>query len=121
MSEVITQKLKESILSLVRARHSGRENAITVRDIENEFLHLFLEAPREREIRRIIRELNFEGHPILTSVHAPYGVYYAETQGEIEEYLCNLGSRMRAILERMKAIDRIKTQNFLKGQLELFG
>lgn len=74
----------------------------------------------EREIRGLIRDLNLEGYPILTTTRPPYGVYYAESQEEINEYLANLGARMKAILERMKAVDRMRAQQFLKGQLELF-
>jgi len=109
--------VKFSILEFISQEHHGKVHAITVSEIcqRTEF-----ESVGERMIRKIIRELNFEGHPILTSVHPPYGVYYAESREEIKEYLGNLGSRMKAILERMKAVDRIQAREFVKGQLELF-
>lgn len=75
----------------------------------------------DREIRQAIRDLNGEGIPILTSVHPPYGVFYASMPEEVDDYLSNLGARAGAIHQRMNDISRIKTQAFLKRQLELFG
>jgi len=62
-----------------------------------------------------------EGIPILTSVHPPYGVFYGVTEGEVNEYLGQLGARMKAILERMSAVSKIKAKEFLRGQMEMFG
>ena len=111
-------ELQFFLLDFIRSAHKGRDRAITVGELVSTSSFGSL---GERLIRKMIRDLNFDGYPILTSTHYPFGVYYAISQDEIEEYLCNLGSRMKAILERMKAIDKIKTQSFLKGQLELFG
>ena len=113
--------LKTSILDLVRNNHRGKTRAITVAQIvSNERILWGDEAASDRTIRKILRELNFEGYPILSSVHYPYGVYYAVDQSEIDEYCMNLQSRMKAILDRMRAVDKIRAKEFIKGQMELF-
>jgi hypothetical protein len=111
--------LKTSILDLVRNNHLGKARAITVAQIVYEFIGT--ETPLdERTIRKIIRQLNFEGYPILSTTRFPYGIYYATDQSEVKEYCQNLASRMKAILDRMRAVDKIGAKEFLKGQLELF-
>jgi len=113
--------LKTSILELIRSQHKGKNRAITIAQIVwNERILWGDDAANERTVRKIIRQLNFEGYPILSSVHYPYGVYYAENKIEVDEYCANLGSRMKAILDRMRAIDKIRAREFLKGQMELF-
>ncbi len=113
----MTPNLKTSLLDLISVFHRGKSRAITVSEIcsTSDF-----ETVNERMIRKMIRELNFDGHPILTSTNGKMGVYYAESREEINEYLANLGARMKALLERMKAVDRIQAMEILKGQLELF-
>ncbi len=111
--------LKSSILNLIQRNHQGKKRAITVAQVVYEFIGT--ETPLdERTIRKIIRQLNFEGYPILSSIHYPYGIYYAENKAEVDEYCANLSSRMKAILDRMRAVDKIRAREFLKGQLELF-
>jgi hypothetical protein len=113
--------LKSFLLDFIRDDHYGKGKAITVDRIICELTKFKLYGvPKERRIRQIIRELNFDGYPILTSIHPPFGVYYAVTNQEKNEYLGNLGARMKAILMRMKAVDKIQTREFIKGQLELF-
>ena len=110
-------ELKENIRYLVKKRHFGKGNAITIRDLAVELLPI---RANDREIRQALRDLNLENIPILTSVHPPYGVYYAASPAEVDEYLANLGARMKATLDRMRAVDKMKTREFLKGQMELF-
>ncbi len=109
--------LRSSLLNLIKTEHRGKARAITVDQLATKTL---FESVGERRIRAMIRDLNFEGHPILTTVHPPYGVFFAESQDEVSEYLSNLSARMKAILERMKAVDRMRAKEFLRGQLELF-
>lgn len=112
--------LKSSLLELIRSEHKGKNRAITIAQIVwNERILWGDDAANERTVRKIIRQLNFEGYPILSSVHYPYGVYYAD-RSEIDEYCANLASRMKAILDRMRAVDKIRAKEFLKGQMELF-
>ncbi len=111
-------ELKENIHYLLKKHHLGKERAITIRDLAVELLPI---RTNDREIRQAIRDLNMEGVPILTSVHPTYGSYYGASSEEVTEYLANLGARARAIHERMGAVDKIKTREFLKGQMELFG
>lgn len=109
--------LKENIKGQLRKYHLSRENAITIPNLIRELQPI---RTNDREVRDAIRQLNMEGVPILTTVHPPYGVYYGFNEEEINEYLANLGARMKAILERMGAINRIRAREFLRGQMELF-
>jgi hypothetical protein len=111
-------ELKENIRYLLKKHHFGKDNAITIRDLAVELLPI---RTNDREIRQAIRDLNADGILILTSVHPPYGVYFASCKEEVNEYLANLGSRMKAIIDRMSDIDKAKAKEFLKGQMELFG
>ena len=110
--------LKENIRRHLMMNHFGKERAITIRDLTVELMPI---RSNDREIRQAIRDLNMEGVPVLTTTRFPFGVYYGASSEEVGEYLANLGARMRAILDRMKAVDKIKTKEFLKGQMELFG
>lgn len=110
-------ELKDNIHYLLKKNHLGKDNAITIRDL---CLELQPIRTNDREIRQAIRDLNMEGVPILTSVHPPFGAYYAASEDEKQEYVANLGARATAMLDRMRAVDRIKAKEFLKGQLELF-
>ncbi len=112
--------LKSSILALIRDHHKGRAAAITIAQIVYDFIDYEVDPLDERTVRKLIRDLNFEGYPILTTVHRPWGVYYATTKAEIDEYCMNLQSRMKSILDRLRAIDRIRAKEFLKVQMELF-
>jgi hypothetical protein len=109
--------LKENIRGQLKKYHLSRDNAITIPNLIRELIPI---RTNDREVRDAIRQLNLEGVPILTTIHPPYGVYWASSEEEVNEYLANLGSRMKAILERMSAINRIKANEFLKGQLEMF-
>jgi hypothetical protein len=109
--------LKSNIKYILKKHHWGKEKAITIRNLCIELLPI---RTNDREIRLIIRELNMEGIPILTSIHPPLGVYYGASSEEVNEYLANLGARMKAILDRMAAVNKIKAREFLKGQMEMF-
>jgi hypothetical protein len=113
--------LKTNLKYQIKKHHLGKDNAITIRDLISELL--FLKCTQyysSRQIRKTLRELNLEEVPILTSIHPPLGVYWASSESEIEEYLANLGSRARAIHQRMAALSKIKAREFLRGQLEMF-
>jgi transcriptional antiterminator len=108
--------LKPNLSAYLKTFHRGQDNAITVRHLAHHF------QTSEREIRLTLRQLNMEEVPVLTSIHPPnYGVYWASSEEEVNSYLANLGSRMKALLNRMAAINRIKAKEFLKGQMEMFG
>jgi hypothetical protein len=100
---------------LIQFNHKGKDRAVIIRDLAEQF------KISEREIRDCLRILNLKGYPIMTSCHLPYGVYWANNEKEIEDYLANLKSRATSIFQRMAAIDKIKTRDFLAGQMKLFG
>jgi len=104
--------MKDDLFAYLKRHHRGRDLAITVKNLA----HVF-ECP-EREIREALRELNLEGKPVLTSIHPPYGVFYAWSQDEVDEYRANLVSRLTSLKERIDALDRILLEPI---QMELFG
>jgi hypothetical protein len=110
-------ELKENIRGLLKKYHFGKKKALTIRDLAIELLPI---RTNDREIRQAIRDLNMEEVPIFTSVHPPYGVYYGASEEERDEYVANLGARATSMLDRMRSVDKIKTMEFLKGQMELF-
>ena len=89
-------ELKENIHYLLKKHHLGKERAITIRDLAIELLPI---KTNDREIRQAIRDLNMENIPILTSIHPPYGAYYATSDDEKNEYVANLGARATAMLD----------------------
>ncbi len=115
---MIMAPLKENIKEILKKHHLSKERAITIRELASELLPI---QANDREIRQAIRELNMEGVPILTSINSPhFGVYFGASSEEVNEYLAQLGSRMKAILERMAAVNKIKAREFLKGQMKMF-
>jgi hypothetical protein len=109
--------LKENLKYQLKKHHLGRDRAVVIRDLTLELLPI---RTNDRELRAAIRELNGEGVPILTSIHPPYGVYYASSEDEVADYLANLGARAGAIHKRMADLSRIRAREFLRGQMELF-
>jgi len=103
--------LKDDLFAYLKRHHRGRDMAITVHNLA----HVF-DVP-EREIREALRDLNLGGKPVLTSVHPPYGVFYAWSQDEIDEYRASLVSRLTSLKERIDALDRISLDPV---QMELF-
>ena len=61
-----------------------------------------LEFKNDRMIRLTIRELIAEGVPIISSVHAPYGYYIADSPEDITEHLGELRHRALEVLHRYK-------------------
>ncbi len=114
--------LKSNLHFHLKKHHLGRDRAVTIRELFGEMFPFEVFTPNEdRKIRIAIRELNMENVPILTGVHKPYGIWYASSESEFDEYFANLGSRAKAIHERMAALNKAKAKEFLKGQLSLFG
>lgn len=107
--------VKSNLLRFIRAHHRGRERAIPIRHIMRELWDLHATDP---DIRLALRQLNLEGYPICT---CSAGVYWATDPSDLDCYMANLSSRATKIFERMRAIDKTKTKEFLKGQMELFG
>ncbi len=107
--------LKSQIFYYLKKYHRGKENAITVRNLANEFRAL---KATDYEVRLALRELNLEGKPVVTFIEPPYGACYAIHQDEIDGYRANLISRLTAIKERIDALDRIRIE---PEQMGLFG
>lgn len=69
--------------------HRGKARAITGKELAR-----IMGEPGDRMIRREIRELIAEGHPIASSTEKPYGYFMADTPEEVEEYLGQLKGRL---------------------------
>jgi len=69
--------------------HRGKARAI-----KGKKLAQLLGDTDDRLIRKEIRELIAEGHPIASSTEKPYGYFMAETPEEVEQYLKQLKNRL---------------------------
>ena len=69
--------------------HRGKTRAITGKDLAQ-----LLGELDDRRIRKEIRELIADGHPIASSTESPYGYFMAETPEEVDQYLKQLKSRL---------------------------
>ena len=69
--------------------HRGKARAITGKELAE-----LLGDMNDRMIRKEIRELIAEGHPIASSTEKPYGYFMAETPQEVEQYLKQLKNRL---------------------------
>jgi hypothetical protein len=107
-------ELKHQLICLLKKDHQGQDRAIKIRDLVDYFRPLHT---NDREIRDTLRQLNHEGYPVLTSTNPPYGVYYAQTQDEINEYRANLVSRLTSLKERIEDVEQIRLE---PGQMEMF-
>jgi len=67
--------------------HRGKARAITGGDLART-----MGEPDDRLIRKEIRELLAEGHPIASSTEKPYGYFMVDTPEEAEQYLKQLKS-----------------------------
>ena len=78
-----------SHLLTVLQLHRGKARAITGKDLARVMGEL-----DDRRIRKEIRELIADGHPIASSTESPYGYFIAETPEEVDQYLKQLKSRL---------------------------
>jgi len=69
--------------------HRGKTRAITGKELAQ-----ILGEPNDRMIRKEIRELIADGHPIASSTEKPYGYFVIDTPEEAEQYLRQLKSRL---------------------------
>jgi hypothetical protein len=102
---------KQHLLNHLKANCRGRDQAWPVRMLAG-FLHA-----DDREIREALRQLNLEGQPVVTLTSKPYGAYYATEQGQIDAYWLSLNSRVLTLLDRMRAVNRMRID---KKQGEMF-
>lgn len=106
--------LQTQLLNHLKQYCQGKARARTVRDLAIHF------RVTDREIRAMLLGLNLAGYPVATSCHPPMGVYWATEQANLDEYWMNLNSRVLKLLARMRAVNKIKTKEFVQRQLELF-
>ena len=69
--------------------HRGKARAITGKELAQ-----VMGETDDRLIRKEIRELIAEGHPIASSTEKPYGYFTVSTSEEAEQYLRQLKSRL---------------------------
>jgi hypothetical protein len=78
-----------SCLLTILQLHRGKARAITGKELAQ-----VMGAPDDRLVRKEIRELIAEGHPIASSTEKPYGYFLVDTPEEAEQYLRQLKSRL---------------------------
>ena len=100
------------LLTFLKTECRGKERAVKVRNLALTF------RVDQRELRDQLRQLNLSGEPIVSG---PAGIYMATEPQDIDQYWHNLNSRVLKLLERMRAISKTKTREFIGKQLELFG
>ena len=100
------------LLTFLKTECRGKDRAVKVRNLALTF------RLDQRELRDQLRQLNLSGEPIVSS---PWGIYIATEPQDIDQYWHNLNSRVLKLLERMRAISKTKTREFIGKQMELFG
>jgi len=106
--------LKTSLLEFLKSNCRGRDRAWPI-DMLAGYFHA-----DEREVRECLRRLNLEGQPVVTLTRKPYGAYFTSSQDDLDAYWRSLNSRVLKTLERMRAVNKIKTKEFVRDQMELF-
>jgi predicted DNA-binding transcriptional regulator YafY len=69
--------------------HRGKRRAITGKELAQ-----LLGDTDDRPIRKEIRRLIAEGHPIASSTEKPFGYFIADSIQEAEAYMLSLRSRL---------------------------
>jgi len=100
------------LLTFLKTECRGKDRAVKVRNLA------FMFHVTQRELRDQLRQLNLSGEPIVSG---PGGIYIATEPQDIDRYWHNLNSRVLKLLERMRAISKTKTREFIGKQMELFG
>lgn len=99
------------LLTYLKTECRGKDHALKVRNLALAF------NVDPRELRDQLRELNLSGEPIVSCSE---GIYIATGPQDIDRYWANLNSRVLKLLERMRAVSKIRTKEFLDKQMELF-
>jgi predicted DNA-binding transcriptional regulator YafY len=69
--------------------HRGKHRAITGKELAQ-----LLGEENDRLVRKEIRELIAQGHPIASSTEKPYGYFIADSIQEAQEYMLSLRRRL---------------------------
>ena len=100
------------LLTFLKTECRGKDRAVKVRNLALTF------RVDQRELRDQLRKLNLSGEPIVSGQD---GIYIATEPQDIDQYWHNLNSRVMKLLERMRAISKTRTREFMAKQMELFG
>lgn len=103
--------LSDFILSILRAHHRGRANAITREDLLN-YLHSLGYGLSDRDLREIYAEL-----PIVSSSR---GLFWPESRAELEEYRLYLKAKAIPLFERWQRVAQAHPELIDAQQGELF-
>lgn len=88
---------KDLLLAFLRDYCVGKHNAKKSREFQ------MLMGVKGADIRRMVNELRFAGHPICSGKE---GYWYAETEDEVLETLNNLQSRVYGINKAINGLER---------------
>ena len=105
--------LEFTILNILET-HKGRDNPITVQELER------ITCSSSRKIRRAIANLVIQHNiPIASSVHYPYGFYLITDKNEALHCLKQYWSRVKEVANRAKVLSKTVEKKFnLKYQKE---
>jgi predicted DNA-binding transcriptional regulator YafY len=92
--------VKATILDIIQ-RHRGQEQAITAREIGTT-----LGVRDSRQIRRAIRDLRLEGHPIASSPTGTPGYFIPTDPDEAIHCLSVMTNQIREIVVVQRAVGR---------------
>ena len=99
-SESPLDQFKKLFSYYLKQNHTGEENAIFSRELE-ELFHM-----GGRDIRRIVSSLRKDGIPICSGSHKGY--YYAEKQSEITDTLKGLGEHIASVCSTVERLQNIR-------------
>ena len=104
---------EKTILTILEG-HKGKDNPITVRELER------LTLASSRKIRRVIADLVIiHGVPIASSVHYPFGFYLITDKAEALQCLSQYWSRVKEVANRAKVLSRVVEDKFgVRFQME---
>jgi len=98
--------LEEMILNILQ-NHKGKDNPITVQDLEHKTL------ASSRRIRKAIANLVIQHNiPIASSVHYPYGFYLVTDKDEALACLRQYWSRVKEVATRAKRLSKAVEDKF---------
>lgn len=105
-----------TLLLTFLAKHQGKANGITAKDLVAEINASGRAKTAPRLLRRAIEKLRSEGHHVCA--HPSTGYYLAVTQKEIDETITYLHGRAMCSLHQIAAMKRVSVGELL-GQMRL--
>ena len=110
MENLNSELQMHKLLSCLKRRHKGRENAVKSPELEARF------SIRGTALRAMVNELRCRGHPVCSDER---GYYYAETEAELAATIRQLSSRIGKIAKAKNGLVRAMEKYTDDGQTRL--